>query len=265
MVLLGALALSACEDLLGDDTSSADTPSYTKYVSPDFDSDTPPDNLKDKVAEKLMWPIGADGELPELDMKVKEGDKLDLTKVPKNRLTDLRAGLSYEIYRGGYAAMVMATDGHYQHTNVLGYATPKSKLKSGGRAVYSGPAIGRSATTMPAIGDFTYEVDFGRKTGKGTIYGISYLVLDAEHRHNGRDIPYIDLESGRFADDKDELGNKVVAIKGSATASSRHEDRHHKYSLYFYGPNAENLVGHIEQNMGDGDILNTVGLFGIKH
>lgn len=122
-------------------------------------------------------------------------------------------------------------------TSVKGQATTASQLPNVGIYNYSGGAFTQNETG----GKLSYDVNFATRMGKGEITGIN---------ESGK----ITLHEGLIKSDthtNEDLDDSTISGMGiSSTATSEKRGRG-KYTLGFFGPNAEEIAGVVEQN-GDG-------------
>lgn len=130
---------------------------------------------------------------------------------------------SYQGFRSGVLYFYRDSDLIIQNA-YYGDDTQPAQLPAAGKATYSGTAFDRHHE-----GTLTYHVDFGAKTGQGTIEGIPAYgtITMAEGKIDPRhhDLP----------------GMTKVSILGEATAASGQQLH---YRLYFFGNLAEEIAGH---------------------
>ncbi|OBX49867.1 factor H binding protein domain-containing protein [Moraxella nonliquefaciens] len=116
---------------------------------------------------------------------------------------------------------------------------PTEKLPTTGKFNYSGSGKIGSQSGVQEV-NFNYNVDFGAKTGSGSLGNIT-------------------LSEGKIRSVKhdDDIGGVLTTqvIEGKATDGSLNGD----YSLDFFGPDADEIVGTVE--LGD-DKEGMVGMFG---
>lgn len=128
--------------------------------------------------------------------------------------------------------------GTYLHTHISGGIFTE-KLPTTGKFNYSGSGKIGSQSGVQEV-NFNYNVDFGAKTGSGSLGNIT-------------------LSEGKIRSVKhdDDIGGVLTTqvIEGKATDGSLNGD----YSLDFFGPDADEIVGTVE--LGD-DKEGMVGMFG---
>ncbi|WP_158078278.1 factor H binding protein domain-containing protein [Moraxella pluranimalium] len=125
----------------------------------------------------------------------------------------------------GYGTNLITKDQNYAYFNVdqiAGQATPASEIPTIGKATYGGGAF-----TGTGEGGLSYTVDFGKRTGSGSLYvsDIAGTVV----LHEGE---IVSTTGGGVA----EKGIKGVA----SLADTQYKGN---YELGFYGPNAAEIAG----------------------
>lgn len=119
-------------------------------------------------------------------------------------------------------------------SSIKGQATTEDKLPKVGIYNYSGQAFTQNETN----GKLSYDVDFTNRTGKGEITNIHEAGKITLHEGTIRRDSHINQH----------LDNSTIsgmAISSSATSEKR---GHGTYTLGFFGPNAEEIAGIVEQN-----------------
>lgn len=119
-------------------------------------------------------------------------------------------------------------------TSVKGQATTESQLPDVGVYNYSGGAF----TQNEKGGKLSYDVDFATRMGKGEITGIN---------ESGK-ITLHEGSIGRAAHTNVDLDNSTISGMGISSTATSEKHGSGTYSLGFFGPNAEEIAGVVEQD-----------------
>ncbi len=164
----------------------------------------------------------------------------------------------------GNKAIVKPEDKYYFRVNeVAGYAVTDASLPKEGKAVYSASTThgmvdpsraGLQGDHALQVGNFKYTVDFGGKTGYGSMSLNGYLGpnqggLGANHLGASHEVA---LQQGVL--EKIKIDNvETYGVKGSVATSARFGEKNYtsangNYVVGLFGPNAEELAGRVTIN-----------------
>lgn len=147
----------------------------------------------------------------------------------------------------------------FEISGVAGRATQFAELPERGHATYIGSAFTIDDDRQNQQGDFTYNVDFGNKTGKGS-YSLGGEITVLEKTQFAR---LDNVSANEEFHDQNGMSGKKSQVAGLFIGESAAGDR---YVLGLYGPNAEEIAGYAKQSKrsedGAVDIRDSVGLSG---
>lgn len=157
------------------------------------------------------------------------------TPYPTREAETLR---SYQGFRSG--VFMFYRDSNLDANSVTyGDYTSPAQLPTAGKATYSGTAFDRHSQ-----GTLTYHVDFGAKTGQGTIEGLNAYGT-------------ISLAQGKIETVRNELEGTYMQITGIGTAA---RGQQMYYLVDFFGNQAEEIAGVAYTD----DTKNSVGFHGTR-
>lgn len=174
----------------------------------------------------------------------------------------------------GNKAIVKPEDKYYFRVNeVAGYAVTDVSLPKEGKAVYSASTThgmvdpsraGLQGDHALQVGNFKYTVDFGGKTGYGSMSLNGYLGPNQGGlgAYNNGAYHEVALQQGTL--EKIKIDNvETYGVKGSVATSARFGDDRKNYTsangnyvVGLFGPNAEELAGRVTINAPSAQVTN---------
>lgn len=174
-------------------------------------------------------------------------EKADFSKYPVNQISNISIKINsvagvMKLYQQPYS-VVIATDftsnsGVFQVQDYIGLETKLNDIPKTGTATYTGKAFDRSTDS----GTLSYTVNFGTRTGSGSITNLT--------TNHG---------AGPIILNNASISGKTIS--GSATGSTLGSG---DYELKFFGPNAEEIAGKVTNIGGSGITNNDIGFAGKK-